>query len=588
MPKRKLDLASNRQTMKEFIAYLGRYKFSLIFAIIVAIAGSLLNVWGPSKLSEITNLISAGLTGRMNTGRIMTIGAGLVLIYVIAGLCNILQSWKMSTITQTMTRQMRQDISEKINRVPLRYFDSHATGDTLSRVTNDVDTIGQMMNQSISNLVSSVAMLIGVIVMMLITNWVMALAGMITAVLGFLLSSGLVSSSQRYYNKQQQTIGVLNGKVEESYTGLAVVKAYNGEQQIGDEFKQLNDSLFEYAWKSNALSGSMNPIMQFFGNAAYVVVCVVGAVAAHQGQISFGTIVAFMVYIRLFSEPLQNLGQMASSLEMMTAAAGRVFEFLNEEEMGREENKLQLDRVKGSVEFKDVVFGYNYPDQVIVNDFNASVAPGEKVALVGPTGAGKTTIVNLLMRFYEINSGSIKIDGVSTKDITRENVHDLFGMVLQDTWLFAGNLRENLVYNQTGVSDQRLNEVCSLTGLSDLVKQLPNGYDTVIKADDLSAGQKQLITIARAMIKDAPLLILDEATSSVDTRTELKVQAAMDKLMEGRTSFVIAHRLSTIRDADMILVINHGDIVETGTHEELLAKGGFYANLYNSQFEDKN
>lgn len=586
MSKKKAGFASNLKTAKEFIAYLGRYRFGLFASIVVAVIGALLNVWGPSKLSEVTNLISAGLTGQMNMKEIGSIGTFLIIIYFIAGLCNVYQAWTMSTITQTMTKQMRQDISKKINRIPLKYFDGHTTGDTLSRVTNDVDTIGQMMNQSISNLVSSLAMLVGSIVMMLMTNWIMALAGMITALLGFIFSTGLISSSQRYYNNQQQTLGTLNGKVEESYTGLAIVKAYNGEKQLGQEFDQVNDQLYEYAWKSNALSGSMNPIMQFAGNAAYVVVCIVGAIAAHQGQIGFGTIVAFMIYIHLFSEPLQNLGQMASSLEMLLAASRRVFDFLDEEEMPKEEGKKQLDHVKGQVSFRHVVFGYNYPEQVIVHDFTAEVAPGEKVALVGPTGAGKTTIVNLLMRFYEINSGSIKIDGVSTKDITRENVHQLFGMVLQDTWLFNGTLRENLVYNQTGVSDERLDEVCQATGLSDLVDQI--GYDTPIKADDLSAGQKQLITIARAMIKDAPLLILDEATSSVDTRTELKVQAAMDKLMEGRTSFVIAHRLSTIRDADLILVINHGDIMETGNHEELLAKGGFYASLYNSQFENAN
>ncbi len=481
---------------------------------------------------------------------------------------------------------MRIDISRKINRLPLRYFDQNSTGDILSRVTNDVDTVGQSMNQSLSTVISSLTMFFGSAIMMFATNWLMAIAGIVTALLGFAIMMFVIARSQKYFKQQQDLLGEVNDQVDETFSGHLVVKAYNGEQYEKARFANKNQRLYQAAWKSQFLSGMMMPMMIFVGNLAYVVVCMVGAVLAVQGSISFGTIVAFMLYIRLFTQPLQNLSQAVSSVQSMAAASQRVLEFMQQPELADESDKVaSIDPVEGQVDFDHVSFGYD-PDQVIIKDFNEAVQPGQKVAIVGPTGAGKTTIVNLLMRFYETNQGQIRIDGHNTADLKRALVHDQFAMVLQDTWLFEGALRDNLVYNREHISDQQLDTVMEAVGLTDLVEQLPQGYDTVLLDDEmLSAGQKQLITIARAMLKDAPLLILDEATSSVDTRTELKVQRAMDKLMTDKTSFVIAHRLSTIRDADLILVMNHGDVIESGTHEELLAEQGFYADLYNSQFE---
>ena len=583
MAEKKTDL---KKAFGKFFYYIGKYKAALIASVLLSVVGAVLTLIGPNKLGEATDLIKAGLTGGMDLPAIVRVCIILAVLYLTGFVVNYVQGFIMATVTQRITQNMRRDISTKINRLPLRYFDSHPTGDTLSRVTNDVDTVGQTMNQCFSTLIYFVVLLIGAAFMMLITNWIMALCGIASALLGFAIVLLIISKSQKYFAMQQKELGGLNGHVEESYAGLQVIKAYNGERNAKKEFHQRNDRLYECAWKSQFLSGMMQPLMSFIGNFAYVVVCIVGAVLAMQGKISFGVIVAFMLYIRNFTYPLQSISQALQSVQSMAAACERVFEFLDEEEMEDESKKTaQLTDVQGNVTFDHVRFGYS-PDKVIIHDFSSQVKAGQKIAIVGPTGAGKTTIVNLLMRFYEVNSGKIAIDGVPVDDLKRENIHDLFGMVLQDTWLFEGTVRENLVYNKAEVSDEKLDEVCRAVGLSDLIDQLPNRYDTVLGDNaSLSAGQKQLFTIARAMIEDAPLLILDEATSSVDTRTELQVQRAMDLLTQGRTSFVIAHRLSTIKNADSILVMKDGDIIETGTHEELLAKGGFYADLYNSQFE---
>ena len=574
------------KAIKQLFAYLGKYKNMVILASVLAIAGAVLNLIGPNKLSEITNLITVGLSGTMDVNAIARIGTILAVLYLLGFIFNYLQGYIMASVTQYITRNMRHDISVKINRLPLRYFDSTSTGDILSRVTNDVDTVSQSMNQSVSSLVSSVAMLLGSVLMMFLTNWIMAVAGVAAALIGFAIMLKVIAKSQVYYNDQQTELGSLNGQVEETFSGHTVIKTFNGEDIEKASFKKKNDRLFICASKSQFLSSLMMPLMIFIGNLAYVVVCVIGAVLALNGSITFGTIVAFMLYIRLFTQPLQNISQAMSSVQSMAAACERVFEFLDEEEMEDESFKTaKLDKIEGKVDFEHVKFGYD-EDTMIIHDFSEHVKPGQKIAIVEPTGAGKTTLVNLLMRFYEIHSGTIQIDGTNTKDLKRENVHDLFGMVLQDTWMFEGTFRENLVYNKTNITQEMLDECCEICGLTDFVKQLPNGYDTVLTENaTISAGQRQLITIARAMLANSPLLILDEATSSVDTRTELKVQKAMDMLTQGRTSFVIAHRLSTIRNADCILVLNNGDIIESGTHEQLIAKNGFYADLYNSQFE---
>ena len=575
-----------KKAYTDLFRYIGKYKWNLTTAVILSLIGAVLNLIGPNKLSEITNLITNGLTSSVDLSAIVNVATLLVVLYCTGFACNYVQGYIMATLSQNITRNMRKDISEKINRLPLSYFDSTTTGDVLSRVTNDVDTVGQTMNQSFSTLVSSVATLVGSMIMMFITNWMMAFSGIVTALIGFAIMMAVIGKSQKYFSEQQEELGDLNGHVEETYSGHTVIKAYNGEAGAKTAFHERNDRLYICAWKSQFLSGIMMPLMIFVGNLAYVVVCIVGAILATKGIISFGTIVAFMLYIRLFTQPMQNISQAMSSVQSMAAACERVFEFLDEAEMEDESGKTEmLTSINGDVTFEHVKFGYR-EDKIIIHDFSDEIKAGQKIAIVGPTGAGKTTLVNLLMRFYELNGGSIRIDGKSISDLTRENIHDLFGMVLQDTWLFEGTLRENLVYNKTGVTNERLDEICEVCGLSGLVRQLPNGYDTVLGDNaNLSVGQKQLITIARAMVEDAPLLILDEATSSVDTRTELKVQKAMDKLTEGRTSFVIAHRLSTIKNADCILVMKDGDIIESGSHDILMAQGGFYADLYNSQFE---
>ena len=575
-----------KRAYRLFFRYLGKCKGSFYLAALLSVAGAALNLIGPNKLSEVTNLITAGLTSAIDLAGVARIAAMLACLYALGYVFNCVQGLIMATVSQRVTQNMRRDISVKINRLPLRYFDSTSTGDVLSRVTNDVDTVGQSMNQSFSTIVSSVALLLGSMLMMFLTNWLMALTGIFAALLGFAGMMLVIARSQKYYARQQRELGVINGHVEETISGHNVVKAYNGERKEKAGFHAENDRLYLCAWKSQFLSGLMMPLMIFVGNLAYVVVCVVGAVLAVRGTITFGTIVAFMLYIRLFTQPLQNISQAASSVQSMAAACERVFEFLAEPEMADESGKTaEIQNARGDISFEHVRFGYD-PERIVIKDFSADIRAGQKIAIVGPTGAGKTTLVNLLMRFYELDGGKISVDGVNIADVKRENVRARFGMVLQDTWLFEGTLRENLVYNRTGVADERLDAVCAAAGLTDLVRRLPMGYDTVLGDNaSLSAGQRQLITIARAMIEDAPLLILDEATSSVDTRTELMVQKAMDKLTAGRTSFVIAHRLSTVKNADCILVMKDGDIIESGTHDELLGKGGFYADLYNSQFE---
>lgn len=555
---------------------------------ILAMAGSIFALLGPDKLRAMTNTIQEGILGSVDMDRILYLAGLLVLFFGLAALLHYAQHFLLATFTQRVSRNLRQGISRKINKVPLRYFNQVSFGDVLSRVTNDVDTIGQTMNQSLGNLVTAITMFLGSLLMMFITNAVMAVTAIVSTVIGFGLMLLIIRKSQKYFVGQQQALGQLNGHVEEIYSGHNVVKVYNGERAAKQAFDRINGKLYQCAWKSQFLSGLMQPLMGFIGNLGYVAVCVVGAVLTKQGQTDFGTIVAFMIYVRQFTNPLSQMAQAATSLQSTAAASQRVFEFLEEEEISDESGKtetLPAEQVQGDVEFRHVKFGYT-KDKAVIHDFSAQAGAGKKIAIVGPTGAGKTTLVNLLMRFYELDGGEICIDGKSISDLTRENVHDLFCMVLQDTWLFEGTIRENIVYSKQGVTDQEVRAACKAVGLDHFIRTLPQGYDTVLNdRANLSAGQKQLVTIARAMIENAPLLILDEATSSVDTRTEALVQEAMDRLTQGKTSFVIAHRLSTIRNADLILVLRDGDIVESGTHEALLAKGGFYASLYNSQFE---
>lgn len=574
------------KSMKHLAAYCKKYGFVVIAAAILSIVGTIFNIIGPDKLSDMTNMITDGIATGIDLDGVKKIALLLVTLYGLGFVFNLIQGVIMATVTQKISNSLRTDISEKINRMPLKYFDKTSTGDVLSRVTNDVDTIGQSLNQSMGTLISSVTMFVGSLIMMFATNWMMAVSGIAATLIGFAFMMLIVSKSQKYFVQQQKELGEINGQIEETYSGHNVVKAYNGVKKEIRTFKGMNEKLYTCAWKSQFMSGLMMPLMSFIGNFGYVVVCVAGAILVTKDMASFGTIVAFMMYIRLFSQPLSQIAQSITSLQSTAAASERVFEFLEEEELANEGGKrMQLVNAKGNVEFIHVNFGYE-EGKTIVNDFSVKAKEGHKIAIVGPTGAGKTTMVNLLMRFYEINSGEIKIDGVSISELTRENIHSLFGMVLQDTWLFEGTIRENIVYSKDGVSDEEVIAASKAVGLHHYVQTLPNGYNTIL--DDkasLSSGQKQLVTIARAMIENAPMLILDEATSSVDTRTEILIQKAMDKLMEGRTSFVIAHRLSTIRNADLILVMKDGDVIESGNHEGLMKKNGFYADLYNSQFE---
>ena len=574
-------------TWMKIIRYCKRYLAVIVVALICAVAGTILTILGPDKLSDLTKVITEGIATGIDMERIKSIGLTLVAFYAGSAILSFGQQFIMATVTQNVTKQLRSDISGKINRLPMAYYNKTSTGDVLSRVTNDVDMISQSMNQSIGNLVSAVALFFGSLIMMFKTNVIMTLTAVIATMIGFGLMSLITSHSQKYFSRQQANLGALNGHIEEIYSGHTVVKAYNGEENAKIVFDELNNNLRDSAFKAQSLSGLMQPLMAFIGNFGYVAVCVMGAVLTMKGYIGFEVIVAFMMYIRLFTQPLAQIAQATQSLQSAAAAGERVFAFLGAEEMSDESNKTEkLGKAEGYVDFEHVKFGYEDTDKIIIHDFSAKAKPGQKIAIVGPTGAGKTTLVNLLMRFHEIQGGDIKIDGISTRDMKREEVRAQFCMVLQDTWLFEGSVRENLVYNTENVSEEKIEAACKAVGLDHFIRTLPHGYDTILNDQvSLSQGQKQQLTIARAMIADKPMLILDEATSSVDTRTELQIQKAMDALMQNRTSFVIAHRLSTIKNADLILVLKDGDIIESGNHEELLAKGGFYAELYNSQFD---
>lgn len=578
-----------RKSMGQLVSHSREFIPYVVTAIVLAVAGTIFSLIGPNKLQDITEIIEEGLMSPagVDTDKITEIAVFLVVLYVLAFIFTYTQGFIMTTVTQKISQNLRNDISHKINRIPLNYFNKTSLGDVLSRVTNDVDMIGHSLNQSIVTVVTAVTMFLGSLFMMLWTNVLMAVTAVITTMVGFLFMSLVMGHSQKYFVQQQQELGRINGHIEEIYSGHNVVKVSNAMPDAETAFENINNRLYNSAWKSQFLSGLMMPVMGFIGNFGYVAVCIVGAALVMNGKISFGVIVAFMIYIRLFTNPLSQIAQAATNIQAAAAASERVFEFLSEEEMSDERSKTAvLENVKGDVEFRHVRFGYT-PEKIIINDFSAHAMAGKKVAIVGPTGAGKTTMVNLLMRFYELNGGQILIDGVPTSELTRKNVHELFCMVLQDTWLFEGTVRENIVYSKENVTDEEITKACKAVGIDHFIRTLPKGYDTVLNDKaNLSAGQKQLITIARAMIENAPLLILDEATSSVDTRTEVLIQEAMDKLTEGRTSFVIAHRLSTIKNADLILVMKDGDIIESGNHTELLEKGGFYAELYNSQFEN--
>ncbi len=539
-------------------------------------------------MENVPSSIQKVIGPKMNMDKIKDIAILLACLYIISAIFSYIEGLSMIKVANGYAKRLRTSISEKINRLPLKFFDHNLSGDILSRVTNDVDTIAQSLNNSLSTLVSASTLFIGSIIMMFVTNYIMAITAIVSSLIGFVLMFIILGKSQKYFTRRQTELGNLNGYIEEIYSGLNVVKTCNAKEETTLEFDKLNDKLYDCNRKSQFLSGLMQPIMSFIGNFSYVAVCVVGALLVSKDMISFGTIVAFIMYVRLFTNPLSQIAQAMTSLQTTAAASERIFGLLEDEEMSSEDNitkKLDKNKVKGNIEFKNVKFGYD-DDKVIINDFTAKVKAGQKVAIVGPTGAGKTTMVNLLMKFYDINDGDILIDGTSIRDIKRSNVHDLFTMVLQDTWLFNGTVKENIIYNQKHVSDKKVEEVCKIVGVDHFIKTLPDGYDSVISDNDsVSSGQRQLLTIARGMISDSPFLILDEATSNVDTRTEELVQKAMDKLMENRTSFIIAHRLSTIKNADLILVMKDGNIIEQGNHNTLMKKNGFYANLYNSQFE---
>lgn len=584
-----------KETWIKLIKYNKKYLPAIMVALVSAAIGTVFQIIGPDKLKEITNEIAKGLPqlingqpvmGAIDMDTVKNIAIMLLCFYACGALLNFLQGYIMATVTSKISKGLRTGISQKINRLPFKYFDKTSYGDILSRTTNDIDTIGQTLNQSIGSIVSSVTMIIGCLIMMFYNSWILTLTAIASTLIGFGFMMFIMSKSQKHFKTQQQGLGEINGHIEEIYSGHNVVKVYNGGKEATKTFEEINNKLFESGWKSQFLSGMMMPIMLFIGNLGYVAVCVVGAALAMNGTISFGVIVAFIMYVRMFSQPLSQMAQAAQNLQRAAAAGERVFEFFDEEELSDESRiKKTINNVKGNVEFKNVKFGYD-KDKTIIHNFSANISAGQKIAIVGPTGAGKTTMVNLLMRFYELDGGEILLDGTPINQITRENVHDQFCMVLQDTWLFEGTLKENIIYSKQGVTDEDVIKACKAVGLHHFIRTLPQGYDTVLNDKaSFSTGQKQLVTIARAMIQNSSLLILDEATSSVDTRTERIVQNAMDKLMVGRTSFVIAHRLSTIKNADLILVMRDGDIVESGKHEELLAKNGFYAELYNSQFE---
>ncbi len=573
-------------TWKKLLSYCKKYLPLMILSLLFSFAGTVLTLLGPDRLSDITNLIKDGLLTGIDLEAVAKIAVTLIVFYLTGALLSALQGYLMAGVTQGVGQSLRRDISRKINRLPMGYFHRTTTGDILSRITNDIDTIGQSLNSSVSNLLSSVTLLLGSLLMMLLHDWLLTLTAVAASLLGFLFMSLIMARSQKYFLRQQQNLGELNGHIEEIYAGHTVVNLYNGEEKARAEFCRGNEALKDSGFKAQSLSGLMHPMMGFIGNLGYVAVCVVGAMLTMKGRIEFGTIVAFMMYVRFFTQPLSQIAQSMQALQSGAAAGERVFEFLEAQELSDESHKKELlPETKGQVEFRNVRFGYE-EGKTVIHNFSATALPGQKIAIVGPTGAGKTTLVNLLMRFYELNGGAISIDGVPITELSREELHRQFCMVLQDTWIFEGTVRENLIYCEENVSEEKMKRACKAVGLDYFIRTLPKGYDTVLsECMNLSQGQKQQLTIARAMIADRPMLILDEATSSVDTRTELQIQRAMDALMKGRTSFVIAHRLSTIRNADLILVLKDGDVVESGTHEALLAQNGFYAQLYNSQFE---
>lgn len=587
-PNRVMEKPKNLKiSVKKLIASLNKYYKLIILSFVLASLGSVLAIIGPNKISLLTNTILNGIENNIDLNTIVSISLFLLTIYLISALFNYLQNYIMVIVASNYVKELRTKLINKINKLPLKYFDKHLTGDILSRMTNDIDTIFMMMQQSLGSLVSAITLFVGSIIMMFVTNWVMALAGIISSLIGFMLMGKILSKSQKYFNERQVALGNLNSHIEEIYSNHTIVKAYNGEDLALNKFDVLNDKVYKSNQMSQFLSGLMGPLMNFIGNFGYVAVCVTGSLLVLNNYISFGTIVAFMIYIRLFINPLNQIAQGLTSVQTTLAASERIFEIFEEEEMSKEKATIKLDplKIKGDIEFKNVKFGYD--ENLVIKDFSIKVKKGQKIAIVGPTGAGKTTLVNLLMKFYEINDGDIFIDGVNTKDLTRENIHDLFIMVLQDTWLFNGTIKENIKYNNVNISDDDIWNALKMVGIDHFVKTLPNTIDYLIKdSESISQGQKQLLTIARGLIKNAPFLILDEATSSVDTRTEEQVQKAMDKLMEGRTSFIIAHRLSTIKNADVILVLKDGNIIEQGNHKELIKQDGFYAKLYNSQFRN--
>ncbi len=585
---RPMEKTDRKGALNDLSTYMRKSLGVVVLALVLAALSAVLTIIGPDQVGKIATIMSDGLLGGIDLAAIARVGILLAVIYGLSALFGFIQHYIMASVTLKMSYRMRAELSEKINRVPQKYFNFHAQGDILSRITNDVSTLQQGLTNSLPTIISAATQFLGCLIMMFVTEWRLALVSLGITLVGLLLVVFIMSRSQKYFTARQESLGKLNGYVEEMYSGHEVVRISRAAEPVGKTFDTLNDAVYDANWRSQFLSGVMQPLMNVIGNLSYVAVCVLGSILAIQGIIDIGVIVSFILYVRLFTSPLTQIAQGMTNLQTASASAHRIFDFLGSEEMPDESEKPELPRpVRGEVDFEHVRFSYpDSPDKIIIKDFSAHVAPGQKVAIVGPTGAGKTTMVNLLMRFYEIADGCIKIDGVPSQDIRREDVHKLFGMVLQDTWLFEGTVRENLVYNLPDVTDEQLNRVCCACGLDKFVRSLPNGFDTVLsESTSISAGQKQLLTIARAMLQNAPMLILDEATSSVDTRTELLIQRAMDKLTENRTSFVIAHRLSTIKNADLILVMKDGDVIESGTHETLMQQNGFYAALYNSQFD---
>lgn len=588
----KIQTDKKKYKMKESWLQLAKYSKSffpiLIISVIALIGSAVFTIITPNILSDLTNEIQKAIYMPIDLDAVLKFVFTLLIMYVFSTVLMFVGDIIFSIYSQRVAQKLCSEMGNKINRLPLAYFDKHGIGDTLSRVTNDVDMICQTLNQSLGSLITAFATLIGSTIMMFVTNWILALVAIGASLIGFFIMAIVVSRSQKFFTAQQEYLGKLNSHIEENYTNHNIVKAYNAEEERAEEFNSINNKLYNCAWKSQFLSGLMMPILNFIGNFGYVAVCVVGAVLTFNGTIDFGVVIAFIVYVRLFSQPLSQVAQSITSLQQTTASNYRVFDFLNEIELENEKSKtLTLDNVKGDICLQNIKFGYD-KNKTIIKDFSINIKAGQKVAIVGPTGAGKTTIVNLLMRFYEIDDGQIKVDGVNLKDIKREIVHSLFGMVLQDTWLFNGTIMENIKFNNKEINDEIVINACKEVGIHHFIMTLPDGYNTVINEQvNISQGQRQLLTIARAMVQNSPMLILDEATSSVDTRTELQIQKAMDKLMHGKTSIIIAHRLSTIKNADQILVMKDGDIIETGSHNTLLEQNGFYANLYNSQFSEE-